>query len=253
MPLRLSDSRTLIAGLAALALVAVVAWGASPYSRYLSHDYEPAGAAGQLAAVGLYVTGWLLMTVAMMLPTATGVVRAFERATSARADRDRLRLELVAGFLLVWLAVGYAFRAADILVHAGVSALPWLAERPELMGAASLALAGGYQFSGLKRRCLTACRSPRSFIYRGWTGSRPHADAVRIGALYGRSCAGCCWALMLVMFGVGATSVAWMLGLAAVMAAERFTTEPIRTRLEAATGWVLLSAAVVTAAPVLLG
>jgi predicted metal-binding membrane protein len=250
---RLSDGRVLVAGLAALAFIAVVSWGVSPYGRYLDHAYEPATVAGQAGAIAVYVAGWLLMTAAMMLPTATGVVRAFERVTNARPNRTRLRLELVAGFLLVWLAVGYTFRAADILVHAGVASWGWLADRPALVGAASLALAGAYQFSALKRRCLTVCRTPRSFIYRGWTGARPHADALRIGMRYGRSCAGCCWALMLVMFGVGATNLAWMLALAAVMAAERFAPERLRARLEPATGVVLLATAAAVAAPELLG
>jgi predicted metal-binding membrane protein len=241
---RLSDGRALVAGLAGLALVALLTLGASPYAQYLDHAYQPAGAAGQAGAVGLYVVGWLLMTAAMMLPTTTGMVRAFDRVTRTRPDALRLRLALVAGFLGVWLLVGYGFRAADIVVHAGVDSIGWLAARPSLVGAAALALAGAYQFSALKHRCLTACRSPRSFILRGWTGRRPRADALRIGAAYGRSCVGCCWALMLVMFGVGMANVAWMLALAAVMAAERFAPRALQARLGHATGVVLLGAAV---------
>ena len=34
-------------------------------------------------------------------------------------------------------------------------------------------------------------------------------------------CVGCCWALMLLMFAVGTTSLGWMLLLALVMATEK--------------------------------
>jgi predicted metal-binding membrane protein len=231
MAARLVGGGAFAGALAALALVALLAWGASPYARYLDHAHQP----GAAAAIAVYLAGWLLMTAAMMLPTATGLVRAFDRVTGGAAA---LRLALVAGFLGVWLLVGYAFRAGDVLVHAAVDAA---AAPPSLVGAAALALAGAYQFSPLKHRCLTACRSPRSFVLRGWTGGRRGVDALRVGAAYGRSCAGCCWALMLVMFGVGAASLAWMLGLAAVMVAERFA--PARWRVGEAVGVALLALA----------
>lgn len=247
MGARLAGGRALVVGLAALSLLALLAWGASPYARYLDHAHQPPSAAGQIGATAVYVVGWLLMTTAMMLPTASGLVRTFERVTRARADAGRLRLALIAGFLLVWVGIGYAFRAADILVHAGVDAWSWLGDHPALVGAASLALAGAYQFSPLKHRCLTACRSPRSFVMRGWSGGRAGADALRIGADYGRSCAGCCWALMLVMFGVGATNVFWMLALAAVMAGERFAPARVQARLGTAVGIALLTLAAVIA------
>ncbi len=242
MAARLLGPRALTAALALLALVALLSWGASPYARFLHHEYEPASAGGQALAIGFFLAGWLLMCTAMMLPTTTALVRAFDRLTQARPvrERARLRLLLVAGFLAVWLLVGYLFRALDILVHAAVDAVGWLGARPGLVAAATLALAGAYQFAPLKQRCLTACRSPRSFLAGGWSGGRPVADALRIGIAYGRSCVGCCWALMLVMFGLGMANVALMLALAAVMAAERFA--PPRLHLGAATGTILLGA-----------
>jgi len=57
----------------------------------------------------------------------------------------------------------------------------------------------------------------RFYVYRHWRG-RPGTDAMRVGAAYGLSRVGCCWALMLVMFGLGTMSVAWMLGVGAVTA-----------------------------------
>jgi predicted metal-binding membrane protein len=240
---RAAGGPVLVAGLALLSAVVLVVWGFSPYARWLSHAHAPDAP----LSVVVYLAGWLLMTAAMMLPTTLGLVGAFERVVAARRDAWSLRLWLVAGFLAVWLVVGYTFRALDVLVHALVDWSGWLSARPSAIGAASLAVAGAYQFSNVKHRCLSACRSPRSFILRGWRGGRPAWDALRTGADYGRSCVSCCWALMLVMFGVGAANLGWMLALAAVMGAERFASERVRARLERLLGAVLLGLAVLLA------
>ena len=250
MAARLLDGRALAAALAALALAALLAWGASPYARYLSHAYEPASVAGQAEALALFLGGWLLMSTALMLPAASELLRLFDRVVGARpsAERLRLRLLVVAGFLAVWLLVGYVFRSADVGVHATVDAIGWLGARPALIGASALALAGAFQFSSLKHRCLTRCRTPRAFIVSGWGGARPRADALRIGFAYGRSCVGCCWALMLVMFGVGTANLAVMLALAAVTAGERYAPPAAGRRLGHALGALLLAGAAALAA-----
>jgi predicted metal-binding membrane protein len=54
-----------------------------------------------------------------------------------------------------------------------------------------------------------------------WRGRHERRNAFFLGMHHGLFCVGCCWALMLLMFGVGVGNVAWMLGLGAVMAAEK--------------------------------
>lgn len=174
-------------------------------------------------ALLLFLLGWLLMSTAMMLPTASRLMRDFALVVRSRPERRRLQALLVVGYLATWLVAGYVFRTLDLGVHAVADSVAWIEQRPELIGGATLVAAGLFQFSSLKHRCLTACRSPRSFVYRHWRGGDPRADAVRIGLAYGVSCVGCCWALMLLMFGLGAASLTWMLGVAAVMAIEKNT------------------------------
>jgi predicted metal-binding membrane protein len=58
-------------------------------------------------------------------------------------------------------------------------------------------------------------------LYRHWHGEHSARDALYIGAAYGRSCVGCCWALTLVMFALGSGSLAWMLGLGLFMSIEK--------------------------------
>jgi predicted metal-binding membrane protein len=54
-----------------------------------------------------------------------------------------------------------------------------------------------------------------------WRGKDARRDSLQLGLHHGLFCVGCCWSLMVVMFVVGSGSIAWMLGLAAVMALEK--------------------------------
>ena len=161
------------------------------------------------------------MVLAMMLPTATGVVAGVGRLARSKADAVVLPLATTAAFLAIWAAVGYLFRAGDVLVHGLVDQVAWVGARPGLVAGTVLVGAGAFQFSSLKHRCLTACRTPTSFLHRYWRGDSPVRNAVRVGTAYGLSCAGCCWALMLVLFALGLMSTAWMIGFGALMALER--------------------------------
>ena len=234
----------LLVGLAGAAWLALALWGASPAARWLGHGERLDGAQSWLA-LGLFLVGWTLMVMAMMLPTAGGLLRDFALLVRARPERNRLRALVAAGFLGAWVVMGALFRVLDESVHSAVASSLWLQARPRLLGATVLVLAGLYQFTPLKHRCLAACRTPRSFIYRFWRGGRPAGDALRVGLAYGRSCIGCCWALMLVMFALGTASLAWMFGLGALMAVEKGTA--VGHRLSVPIGLVLVAAGVVTA------
>ena len=82
-----------------------------------------------------------------------------------------------------------------------------------------LVVAGAFQLSALKRVCLRRCRSPLGFLLghwrEGWRGS------LALGWSHALYCLGCCWALMLVLVGAGAMGLAWVLLVAAVVAAEK--------------------------------
>jgi predicted metal-binding membrane protein len=224
--------RVVIAGLAAVAWLALWTWSASPYGRYLDHGSwtEPGAlaaicralpAGGVVVPAFLYAGGWVLMITAMMLPTTLPILEMFRRMTSARADRSRLLGLLVAGYLGAWLAFGFAAHGADWTLHALAAQVPWLALNGWAVGALLLAAAGLFQFSALKYRCLDQCHAPFAFIAQRWRGQRPMREALALGIAHGAFCIGCCWALMMLMFAVGTGSVGWMLTLAALMAAEK--------------------------------
>lgn len=224
-----------------LVLSQVGGWG-----RYLHHDgiAELDVAAG--TAVLVFVAGWVLMLMATMVPTTLPLVSLFVALVQQRPERRTLLGRLVAGYVAVWACAGLAAYAGDVGVHALVDAAPWLDRKSWVLGGLVLAVAGAYQLSPLKERCLTRCRNPRTVLLLRWRGAEPRREAFSIGTAHGATCLSCCWALMLVMFAVGAGNVGWMLALGAAMAAEK--TMPFGARLRVPLGVMLLSAAALVVA-----
>jgi predicted metal-binding membrane protein len=248
--------------LVAAAWLTLWLWGSSPYARYLNHvDWSETGLAGlcNAAPAGfaviravLHAAAWLLMIVAMMLPTTLPLLRVFERLTAVRLDRRELLLLVVLGYLSVWSVFGLLAHAGDAGLHELAWRTSWVAWHGWIVGAALLALAGAYQFSSLKYRCLDKCRSPLLFVSEQWHGANARRDSFFLGVRHGFFCVGCCWTLMCLMFAVGTGSIGWMLALGAVMSAEKNL--PWGRRLSGPLGAVLLAwAAVVVANGLRLG
>ena len=209
----------IVATLAATAWLVLWLWDASPYRRYLHHD-APTGL-GTLLELVLFVVGWLLMIVAMMLPTVIPLLATFRALVGGRNQPGLLVGMVIVGYVVTWTVFGLVAWVGDRAVHAAVEATPWLASNSRMVLAATFVVAGAYQFSRLKYRCLDECRSPLGFVLNRWQGRTERREAFRLGVAHGVFCVGCCWSLMLVMFAVGLGSVAWMMALGAVTAVEK--------------------------------
>jgi predicted metal-binding membrane protein len=237
----------LLASLVLLAWYALWLWGRSPYGHLLLHSPMHMGmtARGPWLFAGIFVAGWSLMTVAMMLPTSFPLILLFHRIVRDRVAAARLVVLLVLGYLGIWLLCGVFLQAVNWSLQAGLMQLSTHAQAHWISGAVVLIIAGLYQFSALKYACLDKCRSPLSFIVSRWQGGNESAQALRIGLEHGLFCVGCCWSLMLLMFVVGAQSLAWMLLLGVVMALEK--NFPWGRRLSAPIGVLLLIGAMAIA------
>ncbi len=222
----------LMGTLVTLAWLALWLWEQSPYGRYLDHgrwtEVGLSGSNGHAHLNGsvvlpalLYVGGWVLMTAAMMLPTTVPLLDIFRRLTRRRRDTGRLVSLVIAGYLLTWLTFGLVAHSMDWGVNQLVRDSAWLGLNGWVLGAVVLGIAGVFQFTALKYRCLDQCRAPLGFVLRHWRGGAAPRHALAIGIHHGIYCVGCCWALMLLMFIVGTGSIGWMLLLGAVMAAEK--------------------------------
>ena len=144
--------------------------------------------------------------------------------------------------MVAWGLFGIAAYTSDLAIHESVTAVPWLNARAWLVTVAILLGAGVYQFTPLKYYCLDKCRSPYAFIVGQWHGSNPRVEALLLGARHGLFCVGCCWSIMLVLFGLGMGNVAWMVLVAVAMAIEKNFSWG--SQLTPALGTVLVSAGI---------
>jgi predicted metal-binding membrane protein len=151
----------------------------------------------------------------------------------------------VVGYLVVWLvagAVAYGLLRAGRALVGGTfewhSAGRWLS-------VAVVAFAAAYQLSPLKRRWLARCRAEFVEPEEAPTG-RP-ADSLRSGLRAGGRCLGSSWALMLVLFALGAMSLVWMAVVAVLIAAERLLPAARAPRLASAGALAVLAVGVAAA------
>jgi predicted metal-binding membrane protein len=167
----------------------------------------------------LFLLAWQVMIGAMMLPSSLPLIRLFNRTAADQPRAHVVRAAFVGGYLLIWTAFGALAFTGDIFVHQAVDRWTWLAEHTWLIGGSTLLLAGAFQFSDLKKKCLSECRNPGAFLLKHYR--RGVGEAFRIGRGHGFFCLGCCWALMLVGFAVGVANLAWMAVLTLVMLFEK--------------------------------
>lgn len=170
-------------------------------------------------ALPLFLVAWQAMFAAMMLPSSLPLIRLFHVASQGQHHVGRVRAAFMAGYAAVWTLFGAAAFLADVGIHRTVARNPWVADRSWLIATGVLAIAGGFQFSSLKERCLSKCRHPAPYLLAHYR--RGAGGGFRLGFGHGLFCLGCCWALMLVMFAAGVAVLWWMAVLTAVMVYEK--------------------------------
>lgn len=187
----------------------------------------------------LFVAGWTVMTVAMMLPTSLPILTSLHALARERADRSLLLVLATIGYLIAWAGFGGLVYLGSLGVQWLAGASPWVRQHLWAGAPTLLLLAGLFQFSSLKYSCLDKCRSPLSFVLSHWQGERHRRQAFCLGLDHGLFCVGCCWALMLLMFAVGVHYLGWMLVLGLVMAIEK--NMPWGRRMGRPVGFALLA------------
>lgn len=204
--------------------------------RFFALCLAPAPLAGPagLRAPAL-VLMWFLMAVATMLPSAAPLIRTYcEIADTARIKGEPVvhPLVLVGGYLTIWIGASVGFMLLTLAVYAFAGSGRPFDPAVGVAGAVGLFIAGLYQFSGFKQACLEKCRNPFSILFANWS-AKP-GRIFRLGMEQGVWCLGCCWALMLVMFAVGAMNVFWMalIGLFALI--EKQTAGRVASRVAGA-------------------
>jgi predicted metal-binding membrane protein len=174
------------------------------------------------AQVVLTFLMWLVMMVGMMMPAAAPMVLVFATVHRKRVESGVTAVPagiFVAGYLTVWAAVSLVATLTQLgLERAAALSAQTLAATP-VVGGVLLIVGGLYQLTPLKTMCLSRCQSPLGFILSEWReGTR---GAFVMGLRHGIFCAGCCWALMALLFVAGVMNLLWVAALAAFVLVEK--------------------------------
>jgi predicted metal-binding membrane protein len=155
-------------------------------------------------------SGWALMLAAMMSPLTIAPLRHV-RDRSFASRRGRAMLLFVAGYMAVWMTAGTGLQAVALAVR-------WAVPAPPVCLGLALAVAMVWQVSPAKQWCLNRChRRPE---LRALGAAADH-DAFTFGLTNGVSCAGACWALMLLPLVVGRGHLLAMIAISLFVFAER--------------------------------
>jgi predicted metal-binding membrane protein len=234
---------------AALAGTAAVAW------VYMIHEARGMNLTGACECLGLQMGGagsadwpagsllplflmWSGMMVAMMLPSATPMILTFAGVSRNRRRQQRPYVSVsifAAGYVAVWTAFSALAAVAQWILHRQALLSPGMASTSAWLGGMLLLAAGVFQFTPLKRTCLTHCRTPLDFIMTRWREGA--GGAFRMGVEHGVFCAGCCWALMSLLFVAGVMNLLWIAALTLLVGLEKLL--PRGRWLSSVTGVIL--------------
>lgn len=165
---------------------------------------------------------WAVMMVAMMLPTAVPAVHifgTFARKRISLTGRTSPTFLFVLGYAAIWIEYSVLAAAGQVALSRASLLSPTLQSTSVALSAAILLLAGAFQFTSFKDACLTQCRTPFAFFLAKWRDG--NLSAFVLGTEHGSYCVGCCWALMGLMFVVGAMNLLWMGALSLFMLGEK--------------------------------
>ncbi|MCL5962444.1 MAG: DUF2182 domain-containing protein [Chloroflexi bacterium] len=210
--------------LAGLGFFAVASWALMIYQTGGAPDSMIPLTAPKvwILEAGLFVASWTLMAVAMMFPSVAPTVLTYS-SVSCRQRASGISTVptwiFVSGYVVAWMSLGIIAYIFNFSLGLSLSGHPLIHTYGVVVGGSILIFAGLYQFGPLKRLCLSYCRSPLNFLLKTWRNSA--RGVFWMGIQEGIYCIGCCWALMAVLFAVGAMNLAWMAILALVMFLEK--------------------------------
>ena len=220
------DRSVVVAGVVG---VAAVAWA---YTAYLAWDMPGMAIGTSMAMPQTQVWGavdfaltfvmWAVMMVAMMVPTAAPMILVFAKVNRTRREQRRPFIPtgvFLSGYLIIWSGFALLATLAQWGLHSASLLSPTMVSSGPILGGTLLLTAGVFQWSPLKRVCVTQCRTPMAFIMTEWReGAR---GALTMGIKHGTYCLGCCWVLMALLFVLGVMNLLWIAALAAFVLCEK--------------------------------
>jgi predicted metal-binding membrane protein len=165
---------------------------------------------------------WLVMMIAMMVPSAAPMLFAFHslsRSRSGGMHAGRRFVAFLLGYVAAWSGFSLLATGAQAALHEAAIVTDLMTSASPALDAALLVGAGLYQFAPMKQACLSRCRTPMGFLLTEWRdGTR---GAWVMGLRHGVFCVGCCWGLMALLFVGGVMNLLWIAVLAAAVLGEK--------------------------------
>ncbi|HKV11777.1 MAG TPA: DUF2182 domain-containing protein [Thermoanaerobaculia bacterium] len=191
------------------------------------------------AAAASFLGMWIVMMVAMMLPSLVPMLLRYRQAMGSLAGTrlGRRTLLVGAGYFFVWTLFGLAaFPLGIALAAIEMQNLALSRSVPLAVGVVIL-LAGAFQLTAWKAGHLTCCREAPG------PGRMLPADAGtawRHGLHLGLFCAGCCGNLMVILLVLGIMDLRAMAAVTAAITVERLS--PAGERVARALGAFVVGA-----------
>jgi predicted metal-binding membrane protein len=191
------------------------------------------------AAAASFLGMWLVMMVAMMLPSLVPMLWRYRQAVAATgATRMGWRTALVgAGYFFVWTAFGMAVFPLGIALATVEMQRPALARAVPIAVGAVVLIAGALQFTAWKARHLTCCRESPG---RGRVLSADAGTAWRHGLRLGLHCSYSSAGLTAILLAAGVMDLRVMAVVTAAITVERLA--PAGERVARAIGMVVVGA-----------
>jgi predicted metal-binding membrane protein len=198
-------------------------------------------------AAASFMGMWIVMMVAMMLPSLVPMLRRY-RCAEALPRRGGTRLGLRtamvgAGYFFVWSAFGAAAFPIGVALAAIEMQQPALARAVPIAVGVIILLAGAFQFTTWKAHHLAGWRAAAG---REGPTSPGIGTAWRHGVRLGLDCACCCANLMAILLFVGIMDLRAMAVVTAAITIERLA--PCGVQIARVIGAVVVCAAIVTLA-----
>ena len=190
-------------------------------------------------AAASFLGMWVVMMVAMMLPSLIPMLWRYRRAVGGAGGPrlEGLTALVGLGYFFVWTLFGLVAFPLGAALAALEMQLPALARAVPIAVGVVVLGAGGLQFTGWKARQLACCREA--------PGRALPADAVtawRHGLRLGLHCSYCCSGLTAILLVVGVMDVGAMVAVTAAITLERLA--PGGARVARALGAVVVAAGV---------
>ena len=165
---------------------------------------------------------WAIMMVGMMLPSASPMILIYAKVVRRKRELGRVTAPtpiFVLGYVVVWTIFSIAAGLVQSALQDVALLSPMLVSTSGYLGGGLFVLAGLYQLTPLKNACLRHCRSPMDFVLNHWREGR--RGAFLMGLEHGAWCAGCCWAVMVLLFVLGVMNLAWVAALTVLVLVEK--------------------------------